>query len=462
MQSTVEALKGNKVKVSVQVEEAEFETEVDAAFRRIAREARIPGFRPGKVPRRILEARVGTEAARADALQHSLPDYYAKAVTEHDVDVIAAPEIDITAGEASGSVAFDAVVEVRPRVTIGGYDSLRVTIERPDVADADVDERVDHLREQYADLRSADRAARDGDQVSIDVHGSQAGVALSGLTAEDYLYEVGSGAVVPEMDDQLRGAKVGDILQFTAPHPDPDEAPVDFRILVKDVKEKVLPAAADEWAAESSEFDTIDELRDDIERRLTTVKKVQAQMALQERAAEALADLVAEDIPDALVNAEMQTRLQDLALRLQAQGIELEQYLEATGKDQESFVAELRETATQAVRVDLALRAVAEGEGIEADDEDLEAEYATVAERVSQEPEQVRRQFERNEQVPLVRSDVKKRKALEWLLEQVEVVDEHGQPIDRSALEVTDDGATPSDDADSPSADATEPTGAEQ
>lgn len=462
MQSTVEPLEGNKVKVSVEVEEAEFEAEVDAAFRRIAREARIPGFRPGKVPRRILEARVGTEAARADALQHSLPDYYAKAVSDHDVDVIAAPDIDITAGEASGSVAFDAVVEVRPRVTIGGYDSLRVTVERPDVSDADVDGRVDHLREQYADLRSADRAARDGDQVSIDVHGAQDGVALSGLTAEDYLYEVGAGAVVPEMDDHLRGAKVGDILQFTAAHPDPDEAPVDFRILVKDVKEKVLPAPDDEWAAEASEFDTIDELRDDIARRLTTVKKVQAQMALQEKAAEALADLVTDDISDALVNAEMQTRLQDLALRLQAQGIELEQYLEATGKDQETFVGELRETAAQAVRVDLALRAVAEAEGIDANDEDLEAEYATVAERVGQQPEHVRERFERNEQVPLVRSDVKKRKALEWLLEQVEVVDEQGSPIDRSALEVNDDGATASDDTDDPSAAATDPPGAEQ
>jgi trigger factor len=232
----------------------------------------------------------------------------------------------------------------------------------------------------------------------------------------------------------------------------PTLAPVDFRILVKDVKEKVLPTADDEWAAEASEFDTVDELRADIARRLSTVKKVQAQMALQEKAAEALAALVTDDIPDALVNAEMQTRLQDLALRLQAQGIELDQYLAATGKDQEAFVAELRETSTRGVRVDLALRAVAEAEGIEADDDDLGAEYAAMAERMGEDPEQVRRQFERNEQVPLVRSDVKKRKALEWLLEQVEVVDEQGTPIDRSALEVNDD----------PPADATDPPGAEQ
>lgn len=439
MESTVEPLEGNKVKVSVTVEETEFEHEVDAAFRRIAREVRIPGFRPGKVPRRILEARVGTEAARADALQHSLPEYYAKAVTDHDVDVIAAPDIDITSGQETGSVAFDAVVEVRPQISIGGYDSLRVTVERPEPTDEEIHARIDHLRQQYADLQVVDRPARDGDHVSIDVAGSSGGEPLSGLTASDYLYEVGSGSVVPEMDEQLRGAKVGDILSFTADHPDPSEDPVDFRILVKDVKEKVLPEADDAWAAEASEFDTFAELRADVAKRLGIVKVVQAQMALQERTGEALAELVGEDVPEPLVNTEMQNRLQDLAMRLQAQGMEIGQYLEATGTDQESFVEDLRSTATAAVRVDLALRAVADAEGIEASEEDLDAEYASVAERVDETAEQVRLRFEGADQVALVRSDVRKRKALEWLLEQVEVVDEAGEPIDRSLLEVPDD-----------------------
>ncbi len=445
MESTVEPLEGNKVKVSVTVEETEFDHEVDAAFRRIAREVRIPGFRPGKVPRRILEARVGTEAARADALQHALPEYYAKAVTEHDVDVIAAPDIDITSGQETGSVAFDAVVEVRPQIVIGGYDSLRVTIERPEATDDDIDARIDHLREQYADLQTADRPARDGDHVSIDIAGSQGGEPLSGLTASDYLYEVGSGSVVPAMDEQLRGAKVGDILTFTADHPDPSEEPVDFRILVKDVKEKVLPEPDDTWAAEASEFETYAELRADVAKRLGLMKVVSAQMALQERTGEALAALVSEEVPEPLVNAEMQNRLQDLAMRLQAQGMELGQYLEATGTDQESFVEDLRSTATSAVRVDLALRAVADAEGIEATDEDLEAEYASVAERVKETRKEVRRRFERADQVSAVRSDVRKRKALEWLLEQVEVVDEAGAPIDRSLLEIPSE--TPEDTA---------------
>jgi trigger factor len=439
MKSTVEPLEGNKVKVSVEVDETEFDKEVDAAFKRIAREVRIPGFRPGKAPRRILEARVGTEAARADALQHALPEYYAKAVTEHEVDVIAAPDIDITSGETEGDVVFDAVVEVRPQITVGGYQNLRVTIESPEVTDEDIEQRIDHLREQYAEFITVEREAREGDQVTIDIAGSQDGEPQPGLTAEGYRYVVGSSTVVPELDEQLTGSKVGDILEFTADHPDPDQDPVDFRVLIKDVLEQKLPDADDAWADEASEFSTIDELRADTAKRIGMMKKVQAQMAIQEKAGEALAELVEEEIPEPLVDAEVQNRIQDLAMRLQAQGMDIGQYLAATGADQESFVGDLRETATQAVKVDLALRAVAEAEDTEVTDEDLEEEFAAIAERVGQKPEQVRTQFERNEQVPLVRSDIRKRKALEWLLEQVEVVDEAGNPVDRAALTVEAD-----------------------
>ncbi|MEJ7584216.1 MAG: trigger factor, partial [Acidimicrobiales bacterium] len=446
MRSTVEPVEGNKVKVSVEVDEAEVDKEVDAAFRRIAREVRIDGFRPGKAPRRILEARVGTEAARADALQHALPEFYSRAVVEHEVDVIAPPEIDITAGQEAGAVVFDAVVEVRPQVIVGGYKSLRVTIPRPEASDEEIDDRIDHLRGQFADLAVVDRPAIDGDQVTIDISGSQDGELLSGLTAEAYLYEVGSGSVVPEFDEQLRGKKPGDILQFSAAHPDPEEGPVDFRILVKEVKVKVLPERDDAWASEASEFDTFDELHADTAKRLQLMKKVQAQMALQEKTAEALSGLVTEDIPEPLVNAEMQDRLQDLALRLQAQGIELADYIEATGTDQETFVDDLRATATHGVKVDLALRAVAEAESIEATDDDLEAEYATVAERLGEKPAQVRKRIERGERVALVRSDIRKRKALEWLLAQVEVVDDAGEAIDRHDLTVEsmDDEGEPS------------------
>ena len=454
MKSTVEPLEGNKVKVSVEIDSIEFEKEVDAAFRRIAKEVRLPGFRPGKAPRRLLEARIGTEAARGDALEHAVPSFYAEAVQSHDVDVIAAPEFDITSGEEEGDVAFDAVVEVRPEVNLGGYASLRVTIDSPDVTDEEVDERVERLRENFAELETVERAAREGDHVTIDIGGSQGGEAMDGLTADGYLYEVGSGTVVAELDEHLAGAKVGDIVAFTAEHPDPDEDEVTFKVLVKEVKEKRLPDVDDAFAAEASEFETIAELRADLANRMGMMKKVQAQMALQQKTAEALADLVEEDPPEALVSAEMQQRLEQLAMRLEAQGMGIEEYLANSGQEQEAFVAELRESAEQGVKVDLALRAVAVAQDIEIADEELEAEYVSVAERVGEKPAKVRQQLERNGQVSAVRSDLRTRKALEWLIEHVELVDEGGNTIDRASLEIEPE--TEDDGPEAPADPATE------
>ena len=214
MKATVEPLEGNKVKLSVEVDEGEFEDAINAAFKKIAREVRIPGFRPGKAPRRILEARLGKDIARSQALQDALPEYYAQAIRENDVDVIAAPSIDITGGEEDGDVAFDAVVEIRPTVSVGGYNSLRVTIPSPVPTDEEIDEQIERLRTQFGELETVDRPIIADDYATVDIAGSQGGEPLEGLTADDYLYQVGSGAIVPELDEQLLGTKPGDILEF--------------------------------------------------------------------------------------------------------------------------------------------------------------------------------------------------------------------------------------------------------
>ena len=175
MRTVVEPLEGNKVKLSVEVDEDEFEKAVDAAYRKIAHEVRIPGFRPGKAPRRLLEARVGKEAARQEALRHALPEYYAKALDEAEVDAIAAPEIDITSGQDDGPIAFDAVVEVRPNVSIAGYQGLQVTVPSPAVADDDVARQLDRIRNQFGELNPVDRAVANGDYVSIDLKAEREG-----------------------------------------------------------------------------------------------------------------------------------------------------------------------------------------------------------------------------------------------------------------------------------------------
>ena len=446
MKAVVEPLEGNKVKLSVEVDESEFEKDIDAAFRRIAKEVRLPGFRPGKAPRRILEAKLGKDVGREEALREALPTYYYQAVKEHEVDVIAAPEIDITSGKDEGTVVFDAVVEVRPTITVPGYANLRIEIARPEAAEEEIEAQIERLRQQYGELTTVERPAQDGDHVTITINGSRDGEAIAGLQADDYLYEVGAGNIADELDENLRGAKVGDILNFDAQPQDPDEAPVQFRVIVKDIKEKVLPEVTDEWANDVSEFETVDDLKTDIADRITRVRKIQAQMAVREKTASALVDLVEEDAPDPLVGAELQQRLQDFAMRLQAQGIAVEQYFQASGQTQEAFVDELKELAVQGVKADLALRAVAEAEGLEASDEDVDEEIEQLAQRLNEKAAKVRQQFERADQIPAVRSDIRKRKALDWLVEHVELVDEQGQPIDRAALELpADDESDESD-----------------
>lgn len=447
MKSTVEPLEGNKVKLSVEVDAGEFESAVDAAFRKIAKEVRLPGFRPGKAPRKVLEARLGSLAGREQAFQDSLPEYYSAAVIEHDVDVIAPPEIDITGGQESGDIAFDAVVEVRPSIEVPGYGGLSITLDRPGVDEDALDAQIERMRGLDGTLEEVQRPVQDGDTVTIDIAGTLDGDAQPGLTADDYSYTVGSGAITPEVDEQLVGVEAGATLSFPATHPDPDEErQLQFELSVKDVKEKVLPELTDEWASEASEFATLAELRASLADRMTRVRKAQAQMALREKVGEALAALVTDDLPEPLISQEMQERLQDLVLRIQAQGMQLDQYLAMTGTAPEAFSEELRDTATAAVKVDLALRAVAEAETIECTEDDLTDELDGVAERVGQPVEEVRERFERVGQISAVRSDIRKRKALEWLLERAEVLDPEGATIDRSELELPSDPDDEDDD----------------
>lgn len=449
MKSTVEPLEGNKVKLRVEVDEAEFDQAIDAAFKKIAREVRIPGFRPGKAPRKVLEARLGKGIGRTQAIEDALPGYYVEAIKEHEVDVIAAPEIDITGGREDGAIEFDVVVEVRPEITVPGYQNLRVTVESPAPTDEEVDAQIDRLQQKLAELEPVDRPAVDSDVATIDIAGSQAGEELSGLTTDDYSYEVGSGMILPEVDEQLRGAKVGDILKFEVAPPgaaeaDGDEggfdspAPIEFRILVKDIQAKVLPERDDEFASAASEFDTYDELREDTLRRITVIKKMQGSMALRENVSAALADLVEVDIPEPLIDQEMRQRVQELAMRLGAQGMELGQWLEMTGKSQADLVQELRAPAEMGARVDLALRAIAEAQGIDCSDDEIDAELDGMAKQVGAKAKELLRRLEREGDMQAVRSDIRKRKALEWLVDRVEIVDPDGKALDRSLFQLTD------------------------
>jgi trigger factor len=437
MRATTEPLEGNLVRLSVEIDEPEFDRALVGVVKTLASQVRVPGFRPGKVPRKVLEARMGGAGAlRAEALRESLPDFYARAVVDSEIDPIASPEIDITAGEESGGVSFDAVVQVRPVVSIPGYDGLQVTLPGLRVSDEDVDGQVNRLRENDAELESVGRPATDGDLVSIDLHGSDgSGAEVVGI--DDYLYEVGSGTITPELDVELRGAKTGAILAFTSPAPGNEDEIISFRVLVKDVKVKKLPEPTDEWAAESSEFATVAELRADIADRMARVKLVQSQMALREKTVEAVAGLVDDgDVPEVLVDSEVNERLHDLQHRLEAQKLGLGEYLQATGRTPDDLLAAVRVDAQRAVKADLALRALATAEELTVGDDELDAEIATMAQRMETSAAALRSQLDTAGRTGAVRSELRKGKALQWLLDHVELFDEEGNPMSRDDLKI--------------------------
>ncbi len=437
MNATLETLEDNKVKLSVTIDAEEFEPKLDAAYKAISKEVRMPGFRPGKVPRKLIEKQYGPEMAREEALRTALPEFYSKAVYDNDVDVIAPPEIDITGGQTEGDITFDAVVEVRPVLTVSGYDALKVEIPSPLASNDDLDERLDSIRRQHAELSPVERAAADDDHVTIDIKAVIDGDEIPGLTTSDYDYIVGTNAVgIEAIDENLAGAKAGDELKFTADHPDESQdTEIEFEITIKEVQESVLPEADDAFAKLASEFETIDELKADLLERLSDVKRNQAIQALDEKTGEALAELVTEDISEALLEDEMENRAQDMSMRMQAQGIQLEQYLQITGTSPEEFREQLREQAEVSARVDLVLRAVADAENIEVSDEDLDEELRILATQLDQPLEAIREQLEAAGRLKPIRSDMRIRAALEWITERAEIVDEDGNAVDRDLLE---------------------------
>jgi len=456
--SSVETLTDNRVKLTVELDEEEFETEVEAAFKRIAREVRIPGFRPGRAPRRLLEAQLGSQAGRVEALRASLPDYYARAVVEHDIDVIDAPEIEIIEGSESGPVCFDAVVDVRPAVLVSGYDDLSVQIPNPSVDEAEIQAEIDRFRQQFAELSPVSRAAVDGDHLTIDIAGSMGGESIDGLTTSDYDYQLGTGAVVSEIDENLRGSAAGDILEFTASHPDPEEdQKLSFRVLVKEVQQTVLPDLDDEFVATNTEFDTAEEFRSALEGGQARTRAMYAESVRREAIADAIAGLVTDEIPEAMVASEMDARLESLTSDLSQRGYEFEDYLASIGQSREEFEAGLRISADRSVKLDLALRAVATAEGLEADVETLDSELQQAVLAASNgaevdaaaEAERLREALASSGRLSDMRSQISKRAALEWITERVELVDPDGEVIDPELLrlptDVGDDAANPQD-----------------
>ena len=434
MKSTIETLEGNKVKLSIELEEAEFDREIDAAFRKIAKEIRLPGFRPGKAPRQVVEARIGKDAARTQAIQDAIPEYLSRAVREHDVDIIATPDVELKEGQEAGVVKFDATCEIRPEITVPGYTGLRIELPSPEVTDENLEEVIIGERRRHGVLTDIDRAAATGDYVIVDLAGLRDGEPVVGLNTEDWTYEIGRGWVAPGFDDQLIGAVAGAELTFTAT-PNGTEIPADFVVKVQKVQTLDLPELTDEWIQNTiPEFDSVAAWKDSTLERLTTGRLNQMRNSVVDKVTDGLAELVEIEAPESMVNGDLQGRVQNTISQFQQQGIALDQWLSATGQDPESFIEGLKAQSQKAVKVDLALRAVGVAQKIEVTDEDIESEYEMIAVRVQQSPAQVRKAYEQNDAVQDLTTQIRKSKTLDWLLHNVEFVDADGNTLERDTV----------------------------
>lgn len=434
MKSSVEPLEGNKVKLYIEVDEAEFDKDIEQAFRAIAREVKLPGFRNGKAPRRVLEARIGVGPAREQALRDAIPQYLGKAVREHDVDLVATPAIEITGGQDEGIVEFEAECEVRPQIMVPGYAGLRIELDSPLPTDEELQQAREVELRSGGTLADSDRPAEPGDFLTLDITADRDGEPVMGLNTEDWSYELGKGWVAEDFDEHLTGASVGDVLTFTTTPKGTEEA-ADFTVTVKAVQALAMPELTDEWVSDNTgEFDTVEEWDAALAERLTEGKLSAIRSTVMGKLTEALTGLVELDAPEAMVQSEMQSQAENMARQLQMQGIDFQQWMSITGQTPEQFIEATRPQAETSVKADLALRAVAAAEAIEVDDHEIENEYARMAMQYGQKAKDIRKMYERNDAVPELIAQIRKSKAMDWLLHHVEMVDHEGQAIDRDLV----------------------------
>ena len=440
MQSTITPAEGSTVKIIIDIDESELEPSVNAALSKISRDVRIPGFRQGKVPRKVLEAKLGRTYIRAEAINEAIPGFLGEAIRSNDLDVIATQTVNIKSGEESGPIVLEADVEVRPEVGIAGYQGVKVVIPTPEVTEKDIQDQLQRLREQFGELSEVDAPISVDYQVSIDVRAERDGEHVPNLDVEDFLYRVGEDGFIPGLDAALTGHVIGDEVTFEVPAPEGSaDGPITCFVKVKKVNQLVLPDVTDEWASEASEFETVAELEDSLKNQLGGTKKSRSRMLFRDRALDGLIELMdLKELPQALVQQEFDTLLRDFSSRLESQGITLEQYLVVTGSTSDQLVSQILADAQNHARVDLVLRALVREMAVEVADEDLEAEIKRYADAGQIDLEEFRQRITENGQLKVVELEMAKAKALEQFLELVEIVDDEGNVISREFLEESD------------------------
>ncbi len=458
MKSTVENLGPTRVRLAVEVPFDELGPSLDKAYKSIARQVKVPGFRPGKAPARIIDQRVGRAAVLDEAVQDAIPRYYAAAIRDNSVRTVGQPEIELTHLNDGDRLAFTAEVDVRPEVRVPDLTALSATVDDAVVAAEEIQEQLTSLRERFAVLRAADRPAATDDYVSIDMAATADGQEVPDGSTTGLSYQVGGGSLLPGLDDALVGMSAGEQRTFSTELVAGPFAgrTADVTVTVRSVKEKELPELDDEFAQTASEFDTLAELEADLRSRLERVRALEQGSQARDRVVEAVLAATDVPLPASAVQTELDWRTQDVRHRLEHAGATLDQYLTAERQSRDEFDAELRRSSEAAVMTQLVLDAIADQQQLAVSDADLSEHLVMQARRYGVGPEELANRMAQSGSLPSLVADVRRSKALAYLLEVVPVTDASGRRVDLAALRRASDpdavGEADRPDADQPPA----------
>ncbi|MCX4608805.1 trigger factor [Streptomyces mirabilis] len=445
MKSAVENLNPTRVRLTVEVPFEELKDSLDAAYKKINQQVTVKGFRKGKIPARIIDQRFGRGAVLEEAVNDALPKFYTEAVNEAELNVLGQPEVDITELKDGETLNFTAEVDVRPTIEIPDYSGIEVEVDAVEVADEDVEKAVEELRERFASTSPVERAAQDGDVVTIDLEAKVDGEVLEDGVASDVSYTIGSGELLDGIDEAVKGLEAGGEATFASELKGGSAAGKEAEVTVKvtQVAARELPELDDDFAQLASEFDTLDELKADSRKRLENMKQYDQATQAQERVLEKLLELVEVPVPEKLLEDEINTRKHNLEHhQLGQMGLDLAKYLEIQGKTEEEFDAETKEAAIKGIKTQFVLDELVNKEKLNVNQEELTEHLMRRAASSGMSPDQFAQAVVEGGQVPMLVGEVARGKALAVVVEASTVKDTNGEVVDLDDEEDETESAT--------------------
>jgi len=434
VKSTVEQLSPTRVRITTEVPFEELKPDFDRAYKELAKQVRLPGFRPGKAPAKLLEARIGRGAVLEQVVNDALPARYSEAVTTTDVKPLGQPEIEVTKIEDGEELVFTAEVDVRPEITLPDLSALKVEVDPIEISDEDIDKELQNLRARFGTLTGVDRPAQEGDFVSIDLSATVDGQDVPDAKTEGLSHEIGSGQLIEGLDEAIIGLKAGETKVFTTTLAAGEHAgqEAEVTVTVGSVKERELPEPDDEFAQLASEFDTIDELKANLSEQVERYKRIQQAESIRDKTLETLLEQVEVALPEKIVQAQVDETVHQAIHGLDHSEERFAEQLAEQGSSREEFDAEARTNAEKAVKTQLLMDAIADDLDIQVGQNDLTERLVLMSRQYGIEPQQLLQVLQQNNQLPAMFADVRRGLTVAAVVEAATITDSSGAVIDTS------------------------------